>query len=56
MCDHQYEIEGEVLEVQFDENDIAEMVAKRVWMCYDCQEVTNIVDKEIDNVECEVYA
>jgi len=51
MCKHEYEVLGEVLEVQFDENDIAEMVAKPVWMCYHCQEVTNLLNEEINNVE-----
>lgn len=40
MCEHEYEIEGEVLAVNFDENDLAEVFAKRVWLCYDCQQVT----------------
>jgi len=45
MCEHEYEVEGELLEVHFDENDYPEVVAKPVWMCYDCQEVVNTQDE-----------
>lgn len=47
MCEHEYEIEGEVLEVKFDQYDIAEIVAKKCWRCYDCQAV---MDVELNDV------
>jgi hypothetical protein len=47
MCDHAYEIEGEVLEVSFDENDMAEIVARKCWRCYDC---ATVVDVELEDV------
>jgi hypothetical protein len=45
MCDHKYEIEGEILDVRFDENDLAEVVEKKAWFCYDCQAVMNTQDE-----------
>ena len=42
MCEHEYEIEGEVLEVTFDENDLADIVARKCWRCYDCEAVMDI--------------
>ena len=47
MCDHTYEIEGEVLEVTFDEYDVAEIVARKCWRCYDC---ATVVDVELEDV------
>lgn len=51
MCQHSNEIMGEVLAIEFDENDIAEMVAKPVWICYDCEEITNLHSEENANVQ-----
>lgn len=51
ICDHQYEVEGEILEIQFDENDMAEIVEKKCWMCYDCREVINNVTLENNDVK-----
>jgi len=47
MCDHTYEIESEVLEVTFDEYDVAEIVARKCWRCYDC---STVVDVELEDV------
>ena len=47
MCNHTYEIEGEVLEVTFDEYDVAEIVARKCWRCYDC---ATVVDVELEDV------
>lgn len=52
MCEHEYEIEGEVLAVNFDENDLAEVFAKRVWLCYDCQQVTQDSVEGDNDVQC----
>ena len=52
MCEHEYEIEGEVLAVSFDKNDLAEVSAKRVWLCYDCQQVTQDFYEGDHNVQC----
>lgn len=47
MCEHEYEIEGEVLEVTFDQYDMAEVVAKKCWRCYDCQAVMDVEEEKM---------
>jgi hypothetical protein len=50
MCDHTYEIEGEVLEVTFDEYDVAEIVARKCWRCYDCATVVDVQLEDVSDV------
>lgn len=46
MCEHEYEVEGEILEITFDEYDMAEVVEKKCWLCYDCREVISHAAQE----------
>lgn len=55
MCDHMYEVQGEVLEVQFDEYDMAEVVEREVWMCYDCRQVINNENDQDSSREVSVH-
>lgn len=50
MCEHEYEIEGEVLEITFDENDLAEIVARKCWRCYHCSEVIDVEEENINQM------
>jgi len=50
VCEHMYEIEGEVLEVTFDENDLADIVAKKCWRCYVCQAVMDVELNDVSDV------
>jgi hypothetical protein len=56
ICDHTYEIEGEVLEVTFDENDIAEIVARKCWKCYDCAAVMDVEINDVSGVMEQLQA
>lgn len=50
MCDHLYEIEGQILEITFDENDAAEVVEKKCWRCYSCEAVMDVEEEKMNQV------
>ena len=56
MCDHTYEIESEVLEVTFDEYDVAEIVARKCWKCYDCAAVMDLEINDVSGVMEQLQA
>ena len=56
MCDHSYEVEGEILEITFDENDVAEIVARKCWKCYDCAAVMDVEINDVSGVMEQLQA